>query len=243
MLGGVTRSRLPVVLSSRGPPRFPDPRLADRQGLVAAGGSLEPEWLLTAYELGIFPWYDDGVPPLWWSPDPRALLDPAALHVSKSMRRFLRTTPLRLSHNRAFRAVMQAAAEERDEGTWILPEMVEAYCRLHQSGYAHSFEVWNGERLVGGLYGVQRGALFAAESMFHRETNASKLALIGAVHSLFRAGIQLFDVQFLTPHLVSLGAYTVRRDEYLGRLPAVVAQAVNLRELKLEPKLSIVSDS
>jgi leucyl/phenylalanyl-tRNA--protein transferase len=229
----VTRPRLPVVLASRGPPRFPDPRFADRHGLVAAGGSLGPEWLLAAYELGIFPWYDAGVPPLWWSPDPRAILDPEALHISRSMRRFIRTTTLRVSFNEAFAEVMRAAAEDREEGTWILPEMMEAYCRLHELGHAHSIEVWNADRLVGGLYGVQRGALFAAESMFHRESNASKLALICAIQFLFRAGIRLFDVQFLTPHLVSLGAYTVPREEYLARLPTVTAESVDLTNSKL----------
>lgn len=212
-------------------PVFPDPSGSDARGLVAAGGELSPEWLITAYERGIFPWYDDGLPILWWSPDPRTLLDPEALHVSRSMRRFIRHTSLTLTFNHAFVEVMQAAAREREGGTWILPEMIEAYTRLHALGYAHSVEVWQGSELVGGLYGVQRGALFAAESMFHRVTNASKLALIASVRSLFAAGIRLFDVQFTTPHLSSLGAYEVSRREYLARLRVAISARVDLGKL------------
>lgn len=221
-----------MILDPSGPPAFPDPRLADARGLVAAGGALLPEWLLMAYERGIFPWYDDDMPPLWWSPDPRAVLDPASLRVSRSMRRFFRTSEFTLSFDRAFADVMRACGEEREDGTWILPEMLDAYIRLHELGHAHSVEVWNGSDLVGGLYGVQRGALFAAESMFHRETNASKLALVSAVRTLFAAGVTLFDVQFLTPHLESLGTYTIRRAEYLNRLAAAAERPARLDALR-----------
>lgn len=226
------RTRLPVILNPAGAPTFPDPMLADARGLVAAGGALAPEWLLTAYERGIFPWYDEDMPPLWWSPDPRAVLDPGALHVSRSMRRFFRNTDLTLSFDRAFPDVMLACGDDREEGTWILPEMLEAYIRLHELGHAHSIEVWRGSELVGGLYGVQRGALFAAESMFHRETNASKLALVSAVQNLFARGTLLFDVQFLTPHLESLGTYTIRRADYLSRVAAAIERPVNLSSLR-----------
>ncbi|MGC4087434.1 MAG: leucyl/phenylalanyl-tRNA--protein transferase [Polyangiaceae bacterium] len=150
------------------------------------------------------------------------------------MRRFLRSTSLQLSFNRAFEAVMLAAAREREGGTWILPEMVDAYTRLHELGHAHSVEVWQGSELVGGLYGVQRGALFAAESMFHRVTNASKVALIASVQSLFSAGITLFDVQFTTPHLASLGSFEVSRRDYLARLASAIREPVSL--LGLEPR-------
>jgi leucyl/phenylalanyl-tRNA--protein transferase len=227
----VPRTRLPVLLDPADPPDFPDPRLADAQGLVAAGGALTPAWLLAAYERGIFPWYDEDMPPLWWSPDPRAVLDPEALHVSRSMRRFFRNTEMTLSFNRAFARVMLACGDNSEEGTWILPEMLEAYVRLHELGHAHSIEVWRGNELVGGLYGVQRGALFAAESMFHRETNASKLALVSAVQTLFAAGTTLFDVQFLTPHLASLGTHTMRRAEYLERVSVAIARTVDLSPL------------
>ncbi|HMR76032.1 MAG TPA: leucyl/phenylalanyl-tRNA--protein transferase [Polyangiaceae bacterium] len=210
------RSR-PVFLGVGAPDAFPDPRTADEDGLLAVGGDLSMGRLLCAYESGIFPWYDVGLPPLWWSPDPRAIMTPDRLHVSRSMQRFLRNSPFSVSCNRAFRHVMVLCAE-RDGGTWILPEMIDAYVQLHEGGHALSFEVWHQTALVGGLYGVRVGGLFAAESMFHRETNASKLALIAAIQSLFAAGVRLFDVQFLTSHLESLGAHTIPRDDYLARL-------------------------
>jgi len=205
----------PQFLLPGAPLAFPDPNLADDEGMLAIGGDLSPERLLFAYEHGIFPWYDEGLPPMWWSPNPRTLLDPEHLHVSRSMKRVLRGGRFSVSFDRAFREVMLECGRERDQGTWILPEMVEAYCRLHELGYGRSVEVWQGDRLVGGLYGVQRGALFAAESMFHRERDASKVALISAVESFFAAGIELFDVQFLTSHLQSLGAYEIPRARYL----------------------------
>lgn len=223
----VVRPVLPLILDPEGVPAFPDPKLADSHGLVAAGGALSPEWLLLAYQRGIFPWYDADMPPLWWSPDPRAVLDPEALHVSRSMRRFARSTGLTLTFDANFSGVIRACSE-REEGTWILPETIEAYERLFRLGYAHSIEVWDEHELVGGLYGVQRGGLFAAESMFHRATNASKLALIAAVRALFAAGITLFDVQFPTSHLTSLGVYTVSRREYLARLARAVTTPVSL---------------
>lgn len=210
--------------------------LSDARGLLAVGGALSPDWLLTAYDQGIFPWYDQGMPPLWWSPDPRAIVDIASLHVSRSMNRLIRRGPFQVTFNRAFASVMRACGESRDEGTWILPEMLEAYACLHELGHAHSFEVWEGAHLVGGLYGVQRGALFAAESMFHRATDASKLALITSVRSLFRAGIRLFDVQFLTPHLLSLGAYEIPRGEYLHRLSVAREESPNLAQFRVGPE-------
>lgn len=231
MLGLVAHSRPPQILLPGRAPAFPDPNACDARGLVAAGGELSPDWLLSAYAHGIFPWYDEGLPILWWSPDPRTLIDPSSLHVSRSMRRFIRTTSFSLSFNRCFTRVMAEAARERDGGTWILPEMVDAYTRLHALGHAHSVEVWDRGELVGGLYGVQCGALFAAESMFHRATNASKLALIASVESLFDAGIRLFDVQFTTPHLSSLGAFEIPRREYLKRAHDAVQYRVDLSGL------------
>jgi leucyl/phenylalanyl-tRNA---protein transferase len=212
----------PAVIPPGGPLVFPDPERADAEGLLAVGGDLSPERLLLAYERGIFPWYSQGLPPLWWSPDPRAIIDASSLHVSRSLARELRRKKFRVTFDRAFSHVMRECGREREDGTWILPEMIDAYVRLHELGHAHSFEAWHGDRLVGGLYGVRRGALFAAESMFHRETSGSKFALVGAVKSLFAAGALLFDVQFETPHLASLGATTVSRREYLGRLSTAV---------------------
>lgn len=226
------QERRPAVIRPGSAPWFPHPDDADPDGLVAIGGDLDEERLLLAYDLGLFPWYDSGIPPLWWSPDPRCVLDLETLHVSSSMRRELRRGRYRVSWNRAFGDVMQGCSE-RAVGTWILPETVEAYTRLHEHGHAHSIEVWHDASLVGGLYGVQRGGLFAAESMFHRETNASKVALIAAVRSLFRTGIMLFDVQLPTAHLRSLGAYCIPRSEYLARLRVARTRVVRLARLAL----------
>ena len=202
--------------------RFPPADHAE-DGLLAIGGDLTPARLLLAYRSGIFPWYDEGLPPMWWCPNPRAVMDAARLHVARSLRKVMRSGRFRVSFDRAFRETMLECGRERESGTWILPEMIDAYSELHELGHAHSVEVWSGTALVGGLYGVQRGALFAAESMFHRQRDASKVALASAIERLFAEGITVFDVQFLTPHLESLGAYEITRAEYLER----AAQAVN----------------
>jgi leucyl/phenylalanyl-tRNA--protein transferase len=223
----------PVFLEPGCPPVFPDPRRSDAEGLVAVGGDLSVPRLLAAYERGIFPWYDENVVPLWWSPDPRAVLPLEGLHVSRRLARRLRRGEFTLTWNRAFRAVMACCAVGRYDGTWILPEMIEAYGELNRLGHAHSIEVWAGSQLVGGLYGVQRGGLFAAESMFHRCTDASKVALVSIVRSLFRRGIELFDVQFLTPHLATMGARNWRREDYLRRLAEVRQKEVDLEGLEV----------
>jgi leucyl/phenylalanyl-tRNA--protein transferase len=227
------RGRRPVLLLPGGPIAFPDPELADDEGLLAIGGDLSSERLLFAYEHGIFPWYDEGVPPLWWSPNPRAILEPAGLHVSRSLRRVLRSDRFRVTWNTAFESVMRCCGD-RQGGTWILPEMIEAYVRLHRMGHAHSVEVWEDDALAGGLYGVQRGALFAAESMFHRSTDASKVALVYAVRSLFAAGTMLFDVQLLTQHLASMGAREIARGDYVARLPEACRRRLDIESLGLQ---------
>ena len=229
------RKQVPAWLTPASEPWFPDPSLFDREGLVAVGGDLEPARLLLAYSRGIFPWYSEGVPPLWWSPDPRALLTPRALHVSRSLSRTLRRGGFLLSWNRCFRRVMAECGERRAEGTWVLPEMLDAYTRLHELGAAHSLEVWCGEELAGGIYGVQVGALFAAESMFHVRSNMSKVALVALVRTLFAAGVELLDVQFVTPHLLTMGAFEVPRAEYLQRLPAACAGRVSLAAVVPDP--------
>jgi leucyl/phenylalanyl-tRNA--protein transferase len=218
----------PAFLARNAPATFPNPNGADADGLVAIGGDLSTERLLAAYAQGIFPWYGEGVPPMWWSPDPRAVMDSERLRVSRSLAREIRSERFRMTFNHAFERVMVECGREREDGTWIIPDMLAAYVELHRRGHALSFEAWSGERLVGGLYGVQRGALFAAESMFHRETNASKVVLVSAVRTLFAAGIELFDVQFLTPHLESLGAYELHRTEYLTRVADAKSKSVNL---------------
>ena len=214
-----------------GPPLFPDPRYADAEGPLAVGGDLSVERLLAAYDQGIFPWYEQGYPPLWWSPDPRAILEPESLHISRSLGRLIRQGRFELSWNRAFQRVIEACGRKRRGGTWIIPEMLAAYLRLHMLGHAHSLELWSDGQLAGGLYGVQRGALFAAESMFHRPPNASKLALVAGVQSLFGAGVRLFDVQFLTPHLARFGAREIPREESLARLAQARSAPVELGAL------------
>jgi leucyl/phenylalanyl-tRNA--protein transferase len=200
---------------------FPDPALAEPDGLLAVGGDLSPERLLAAYAAGIFPWFDERSPILWWSPDPRLVLDPPDLHVSRSLARTLRRGTFRVSADAAFGGVIRrCAARERpgQRGTWITPAMEEAYARLHRLGFAHSFEAWDGGELAGGLYGVSLGAAFFGESMFADRPDASKVAFVRAVEWLRARGVTLVDCQVRTEHLVSLGARELRRPEFLARL-------------------------
>jgi leucyl/phenylalanyl-tRNA--protein transferase len=210
---------------------FLNPELADAFGLVGIGGDLRPERLLRAYRLGIFPWYDDGYPVCWWSPDPRAIFELApgsadGFHVSRRLKRTLRSGRFNLTVNRDFAAVIRGCAD-REEGTWITADMLRAYERLHALGWAHSVEAWRGDELAGGLYGVAVGGLFAGESMFSRQTDASKVALTFTVNRLRERGFRLFDIQMLTPHTVRLGAIEIARTEYLTRLRAALKQAVS----------------
>ena len=209
---------LPILLEPGVIDDFPDPKLADSEGLVAVGGDLSVERLLRAYDQGVFPWFGDESPELWWSPDPRAVLHPWNLHISRKMSRVLRTSGWRTTWNQAFTEVMLACSENRSDGTWIVPEMVEAYTQLHVDGHAHSLEVWQEDELIGGIYGVHRGALFAAESMFHRVGDASKVALIQAVQTLQQSGIEMLDLQLMTEHLISMGAEAIPRRKYLARV-------------------------
>ena len=192
---------------------FPPFDHAVKSGLLAVGGDLSPERLLAAYREGIFPWYGDGEPILWWSPDPRFVLFPDELRVSRSMRQFLKKGAVRITFDRAFRAVISACRRPRlgQDDTWITPEMREAYCALHDLGYAHSVEVWQGEELAGGLYGVSLGRAFFGESMFSAIPNASKAALITLVAHLREHGFDLIDCQVDTAHLAGLGACPIRR--------------------------------
>lgn len=224
---------LPVFLPEGAPLVFPDPRRERGfDGLIAVGGDLAAERLLLAYRKGLFPWYSAGTDILWWSPNPRTVIEPSAVHCSRSLKRRLLRGDFTFTFDRAFVDVMAGCAD-RTEGTWILPEMAAAYRELHRLGHAHSFEAWQGNRLVAGLYGVHIGGFFAAESMFHRATDASKAVLVVAVNTLARARIQLFDVQFLTTHLESMGATEMSRDQYLNRLEEAVSQDVELSNLRL----------
>lgn len=212
--------RTPAILDRR--LRFPDPRIADREGLVALGGDLSAQRLLLAYRSGIFPWTVD--PITWWSPDPRAIFELDQFHIPRSLAKFIRKQPFEITRNRAFRQVMQACAAPavgRGE-TWITPEFIGAYSRLHELGHAHSVECWRAGELVGGIYGVSLGGFFAGESMFHRATNASKVALHHLVGHLLARGFALFDVQLVTPATRHLGAIEIPREEYLKRLGSAV---------------------
>lgn len=200
---------------------FPAPEAAEPDGLLAVGGDLSPSRLLLAYARGIFPWYDEGLPILWHSPDPRTVLPPAKLHVSRSLRKRLRRRPYRLSLDEAFARVIRACAtvpRPGQSGTWITEEMLHAYVRLHELGYAHSAEAWSGQDLVGGVYGVSLGACFFGESMFAIRSDASKLALVALVRQLERWGIDLFDCQMHTDHLARFGAEQWPRARFLAAL-------------------------
>ena len=209
---------------------FPEPALAGEDGLLAAGGTLEPAILLEAYSRGIFPWYWEGSPILWWSPDPRLVLYPNELKVARSLRKVIRQNVFEIHMDRAFETVITECAQvrlENQEGTWIIDDMVRAYCRLHEAGFAHSVEAWQGNALVGGLYGIAVGGLFAGESMFHRESNASKVALVALVDALRDDRTRLLDVQWRTDHLASLGVTEISRREYVERLRAFIEKTTS----------------
>jgi leucyl/phenylalanyl-tRNA---protein transferase len=197
---------------------FPPVETASPEGVVAVGGDLRSERLLLAYRSGIFPWYEEGTPVIWWSPDPRMVLFPDELRVKKSMRQFIRNTSFKVTWNTAFKQVIKECARisrPGQSGTWITLAMQEAYLRLHEMGVAHSVEVWDNETLVGGLYGVDLGHVFCGESMFSKKSNASKLAFISHVEKLRAAGYKLIDCQVYTEHLASLGAREVSREVFL----------------------------
>lgn len=204
--------------------RFPDPCLAPRDGPLAIGGRLDVDTLLDAYAHGIFPWPLGRGRVRWWSPDPRAVIPLDGLHVSRSLRRTLRSGRFICTTDRAFAMVVAACADRPGEGTWITPGLARGYAGLHAGGWAHSVEVWDANgRLAGGLFGVVVGASFSGESMFHRATDASKVALVWLVERLRARGYQLLDAQVMTPHLASLGAVPMPRPAYLAALARAVA--------------------
>ncbi|NMH64218.1 leucyl/phenylalanyl-tRNA--protein transferase [Shewanella salipaludis] len=198
---------------------FPSPEhaLTDPNGLLAIGGDLQPSRLLAAYYEGIFPWFNVNDPILWWSPDPRAIFIPGKIKISTSLRKFLRKQSWRITVNHAFTDVMAGCAQPRkqQDGTWITQEIQLAYRELHMLGHAHSIEVWDNHRLIGGLYGLAIGQVFCGESMFHRQTNASKAAMLALQQHLRRGGFRLIDAQVMNPHLESLGAESLKRDDFL----------------------------
>lgn len=194
--------------------------MREPNGLLAAGGDLSPERLIQAYRHGCFPWFEAGQPILWWSPDPRTVLLPAEVHVSRSLRKVLRQDRFRVTFDRDFAAVIAECAGPRNytDGTWITDDMQRAYLALHDQGHAHSVEVWDGDALVGGLYGLAMGRLFFGESMFSRADNASKVGFVTLVEHLQQAGFVLIDCQMPTDHLHSLGARSIARETFADYL-------------------------
>lgn len=211
--------------------QFPDPRTASPEGIVAIGGDLHPQSVLAAYRQGIFPWPVEKLPLLWFCPAERGVLEFAALHMPRSLRRARRLAPYTFSLDRDFPAVIRGCAETPrpgQHGTWITPAVITAYCRLHDLGVAHSVEAWLGDELVGGVYGVEVDGAFAAESMFHFRPNASKLALLHLIDHLIARGLDWIDVQTLTPHMARLGAQLISRDSFLERLQVTRARGLRL---------------
>jgi leucyl/phenylalanyl-tRNA--protein transferase len=208
---------MPVTVLSQAL-KFPDPHLADAEGLVAVGGDLSVERLLLAYRSGIFPWTVS--PVSWWSPDPRAIIEFDKLHVGESLQKVLRKNIFQVTIDQAFAQVIRqcAASAPGRTDTWITKEFIAAYTQLHERGHAHSLECWLDGELAGGIYGVAIGGLFAGESMFHRVSNASKVALHHLVEHLQKRAFKLLDIQMLTPVTKQMGGVTISRDEYLARL-------------------------
>jgi leucyl/phenylalanyl-tRNA---protein transferase len=211
--------------------RFPSPNtaLVDPDGLLCAGGDLRPATIVAAYSQGIFPWFSDGQPILWWTPDPRMVLFPNEFKLSRSLAKVMRQQKFEVTFDVAFRSVIESCAAPREPGggTWIVKEIQDAYTLLHKQGFAHSVESWSGDQLVGGLYGVAIGKVFFGESMFMRETDASKVAFATLVDKLTRDGFLLIDCQQQTRHLASFGARPIPRAEFLQRL----AELINSTEL------------
>ena len=200
---------------------FPNPELADESGLLAVGGDLDPARVLLGYSIGVFPWYSEGQPILWHSPDPRFVLHPCDLHVGRSLRQRLKQRPYELSMDRDFSSVIkscQKAPRPGQDGTWITGDMQDAYIALHEAGFAHSVEAWEDGELVGGLYGVSLGSVFLGESMFAKRPDASKVAFVALVRQLMEWNFNLLDSQVHTEHLERFGAYEIDRTSYLDVL-------------------------
>ena len=224
---------------------FPQPHLATPEGLLAVGGDLGQERLLLAYQNGIFPWYSDGEPILWWSPDPRLVLYPAEIHISRRLNRIIRQKPFEITFDQAFKSVISACAHIRmknGEGTWIVDEMIRAYCRLHMTGYAHSVEAWQNGRLAGGLYGVSLGRTFFGESMFTRVSNASSVAFVTLVKYLHSMSFKLIDCQVTTAHLMRFGAREINREQFLAELYRSLDNSTLKGHWSLPPGFSVNAD-
>ncbi|CAN2040054.1 Leucyl/phenylalanyl-tRNA--protein transferase [Candidatus Magnetomoraceae bacterium gMMP-15] len=200
---------------------FPHPCLASKDGLLAIKGDLSEDRLLMAYSLGIFPWYSEGEEILWWSPDPRLVIFPDELRVSRSLKKIIRQKRFKITMDQAFDEVIFQCAQIRrqnGEGTWIVNEMQDAYCRLHKLGFAHSVEIWVNEKLVGGLYGVSLGRTFFGESMFSKKSNTSKIALVALIDYIKKYQFDMIDCQLTTNHLMRMGAREISRIDFLKKL-------------------------
>jgi len=202
------------------------PEFATPEGIVGVGGDLRPAHLIEAYAHGVFPWFNAGDPIIWWSPDPRAIFDLHDFHVPRRLAATIRQGKFRTTVDQRFREVMEGCAAARDEGTWVTAEMIDAYTELHERGHAHSLEVWLGDELAGGIYGVAVGGFFAGESMFHRVRDASKVALVALLTRLRERGYELFDTQIINDHTAQFGAVEIPRPEYLRRLAKAVRKPV-----------------
>lgn len=225
------QSTAPFWLDIRQPELFPEVSLAlqEPDGLLAIGGDLSEKRILAAYRQGIFPWYSDDQPILWWSPDPRMVLYPDNLHISKSLQKKIRKRNYSITFDQAFDQVINECAAPRayTEDTWITDKMKQAYIRLHKNGHAHSVECWQNEELIGGLYGVAIGKVFFGESMFSKRTDASKIAFVYLTRQLQRWGYQLIDCQVYSEHLSSLGAGNISRNEFIKQIQQMCKHGVN----------------
>ncbi len=238
----MTNSRVMWLAADDPADSFPpvDRALKEPDGLLAAGGDLSPGRLLYAYSHGIFPWYDEGQPLLWWSPDPRCVFLPGDYHVSRRLQRELRRSDTEIRVNTAFADVVRACAAPRrsEQGTWITPAMLSAYQHLHELGWAHSIEIWQSDELCGGLYGLAIGKAFFGESMFSKRANASKIALLYLARRLQAGDFHILDCQVISSHLVSLGARTIPRSDFLESLEIACKHPIVYGDWQDVPMLS-----
>ena len=231
--------RIPWIDRDDPPEAFPplEQAFAEPDGLLAAGGDLSIDRLLCAYRQGIFPWYDEGQPILWWSPDPRCVLAPDEFHLARRLRRSLKSSGFEISFNLAFDDVIEACAAQRagQRGTWITTDMKSAFKALHRDGFAHSVDVWRGDDLVGGLYGMSIGRVFFGESMFSREDNASKAAMVALCYLLTTHDFKLLDCQVESPHLRSLGATLMPRSQFSAVLKEFCRESLTFDDWPTKP--------
>jgi len=222
---------------------FPSPELAEPEGLLAVGGDLSVKRLLLAYSMGIFPWYSEGDPILWWSPNPRLVLELSRLKVSKSLTRVIKKGAFTVTMDQGFNSVLNecsTAKRQRDEGTWIVGDMIAAYNLMHRAGFAHSVETWDEGKLAGGLYGVSIGKVFFGESMFSQKRDASKVSLVYLVSALKSWGFDFIDCQVTTSHLLRLGAHEISRSEFLRRLGRALKGETRCGRWKLPKDLELL---